>query len=385
MTSSKTLIIAEAGVNHNGDINRAFDLIDIAAEAGADIVKFQSFRADKLASKNAPKADYQIKNSDQGTDESQYDMLKRLELSERDHAALIAHCKKRNIAFLSTPFDIDGLHMLVDKFGITTIKLGSSELTNGPILLAAAQTGHKVIFSTGMGSLNEIKEALNILAYGYLNKTPPSSRSDFQNMLNDAAALEVLREKVTVLHCNTAYPTPLEDVNLKAMRTISDTFGVPTGYSDHTMGIDIPLAAVVMGATVIEKHFTQDRTLPGPDHKASLQPDELKAMITAVREAERLIENNRNVELAEILKRPNIQKALGNGLKEPSASEKINAHMARKSIMAARHIPAGATLGANDIAIKRPASGASPMEYWDILNKIVDQTYETDQPLFIST
>lgn len=355
-TENTVKIIAEAGVNHNGCLERAFSLIDAAADAGADIVKFQSFRAEKLASKDSPKAAYQIENT--GEKETQFEMLKRLELSEEDHLELIQHCKKRNIEFLSTPFDIDGLKMLVDQFELKTIKLGSSELTNGPILLAAARTGHKVILSTGMATLSEIAEALSVLSYGFVKKDTPSSRKALAEIMDDDEALNALAENVTLLHCTTAYPTPYDDVNLKAMQTIHATFNVPVGYSDHTLGIEVSIAAVAMGAQVIEKHFTLDRTLPGPDHAASLEPEELAAMVKSIR---------------------NIEQALGSDIKAPSNSEKNNMHMARKSLVAASDIEKNAVLTAENVTIKRPASGVSPMEYWDMLGTTARKAYKKDE------
>lgn len=357
---SKTLIIAEAGVNHNGDIEMAKRLVDVAVDAGADIVKFQSFRADKLASKDAPKAEYQIANADQGESESQYDMLKRLELSDEGHEILIKYCAEKGIEFLSTPFDVDGVDMLTKQFGLKTIKLGSSELTNGPILLAAAQTGCPVIFSTGMGDLAEIREALDVLAYGYTHEGAPTSRSDFKGAFKGEMAAAIVKEKVTILHCTTAYPTPFEDVNLRAMKTIEDTFGVPVGYSDHTLGISVPIAAVAMGAKVIEKHFTLDKTLPGPDHKASLEPEDLKAMVTAIRE---------------------IESSLGCAEKITRPAESVNKSMARKSLVAAANLNAGDILDASNMTIKRPGEGTSPMLYWDALGKPANRDYKNDEVL----
>ena len=357
-THPKTLIIAEAGVNHNGCMNRARALIDAAAEAGADIVKFQSFRADRLASKDAPKADYQVENV--GARESQYDMLKRLELSRKNHEELIAYCNERDIEFLSTPFDVDGLHMLINDYNLKTIKLGSSELTNAPILLAAAKTGHKVILSTGMGTLEEIREALGVLAYGYLDWGDKPMRAEFMQAYNDPKAYKHLKDKVTVLHCTTAYPTPYNDVNLNVLNMLRDEFKILIGYSDHTMGIEVPIAAVAMGACMIEKHFTLDRTLPGPDHLASLEPDELKAMVSAIR---------------------NIEQAMGHGEKEPVEAERVNMHMARKSGVAASPIANGEEITFVNTDIKRPASGRSPMEYWELVGTKADKSYEPDDPL----
>ncbi len=358
MNRSKVVIIAEAGVNHNGDLDMAFKLVDEAASAGADIVKFQSFRADKLASKNAPKANYQIEND--GSEESQYDMLKRLELSESDHYELIEHCKKRNIEFLSTPFDVDGLHMLVDQFNISTIKLGSSELTNAPILLAAAQTGHPVIISTGMATIDDIQGALGVLAFGYLNIGGKPSHSAFEYAFKNVRANKVLSDNVTILHCTTAYPTPHHDANLNAMHSIKDKFDIPVGYSDHTMGIEVPIAAVAMGATIIEKHFTLDRSFSGPDHKASLEPSELIDMVRSIR---------------------NVESALGNGHKVPAKSEQTNMFMARKSVVAANDIQEGELLTPENLAIKRPASGCSPMNYWDVIGTKATRSYKKDDSL----
>lgn len=375
---ARTLIIAEAGVNHNGDLEKAFELVDVAAAAGADVVKFQSFRADKLATKTSPKADYQIKNSDQGAEESQYDMLKRLELSDAAHEKLITYCKEKNIEFLSTPFDVDGLHMLADQFGLQTIKLGSSELTNGPILHAAACSGRKIILSSGMGSLEDIREALGVMAFGYLNPDKKPTRSDFLKALKEPEALEALKKHVTLLHCTTAYPTPHEDANLNAMRTISEEFGVPVGYSDHTMGIEVSVAAVAMGATVIEKHFTLDRNLPGPDHKASLEPDELKALVSEIRALEAQRAAGSSAKADEYLARPSIRSAMGNGTKVPAPSEIEVAKMARKSLVAARPIAAGEVFSEENLTIKRPSQGASPMAYWDYLGKPAEKAYAPD-------
>ncbi len=354
--TSKVLIIAEAGVNHDGDLDKAFALVDAASTARADIVKFQSFSADKLVSKNAPKAQYQIENT--GNEESQYEMLKRLELSKDDHVKLIAHCKSKNIEFLSTPFDIGGLHMLINDFNLSTIKLGSSELTNAPILLAAAQTGRKIILSTGMGTLDEIEDALGVLAYGYSNARPPETRNDFIAAYQNPHAKTILKDKVTILHCTTAYPTPYEDVNLHAMMGIHDAFDIPVGYSDHTLGIEVSLAAAAMGATVIEKHFTLDKAAEGPDHKASLEPDELNALVQGIR---------------------NIESAMGSKEKRPSESEKINITMARKSLVAARDIRKGEELTSDNLDIKRPATGISPMEYWDRVGTIASKDYTQEE------
>jgi N-acetylneuraminate synthase len=351
----KTLIIAEAGVNHNGDRARAIELVDVAAEAGADIVKFQSFRADKLASAAAPKAEYQIRN--EGGGESQYEMLKRLELPEEDHEILIARCKARGIQFLSTPFDIDSMHMLVNRFKLDLLKLGSGELTNAPLLLATGKAGKKLILSTGMGTLQEVEEALGVLALGYSGRQDKPSTAAFRAAFKDPAARTILQEKVMLLHCTTEYPTPFEDVNLRAMDTLRDAFGLTVGYSDHTMGIAVSIGAVACGATIIEKHFTLDRNLPGPDHKASVEPDELKAMIDAIRE---------------------VEKARGTGLKAPAESERKNIAIARKSLVAARDIAAGEIYSNDNVTIKRPGNGRSPYELWDIIGQAAPAAVKKD-------
>ncbi len=314
---SKTLIIAEAGVNHNGDISLARQLVDAAAEAGADCVKFQTFSADRLVTKNAKKADYQNQTTD--TDESQHAMIRELEMTRDMHVALIEHCKSRGIEFFSTGFDLESIDLLLE-LGLDSFKIPSGEITNLPYLRHVGQYGKPVIMSTGMATLDEVGVALGILEQA---GTP--------------------REHVTVLHCNTEYPTPMVDVNLRAMLTIRDSFGVQVGYSDHTLGIEVPIAAVALGATVIEKHFTLDRRLPGPDHKASLEPEELKAMVNSIR---------------------NIEKAMGDGVKRPTSSETKNKPVARKSLVAACAIRSGEIFSETNLAVKRPGTGLSPM-LWD--------------------
>lgn len=326
----RTFIIAEAGVNHNGDIGIAKKLIDAASAAGADAVKFQTFKAEKLVAINAPKAEYQIENTH--NTESQYQMLKKLEIDKETHLELMEYCEKRNILFLSTPFDIESVKMLVE-LGIEIIKIPSGEITNLPYLREVAKQRKKVILSTGMSSMQEVKEAVRILR---------------QNGTED----------ITVLHCNTQYPTPMEDVNLKAMISMKDELELPVGYSDHTQGIEVPIAAVAMGATVIEKHFTLDRTMEGPDHKASLEPDELTAMVKAIR---------------------NIEKALGNGVKTLSKSEKDNLAIARKSIVAACKIEKGELFTEKNLTVKRPGNGISPMKWEQVIGKIANRDYKEDE------
>ncbi|MFZ3218899.1 MAG: N-acetylneuraminate synthase [Rhodoferax sp.] len=328
----RTLIIAEAGVNHNGDLELARRLIDVAAEAGADYVKFQTFRADRLVTRAAVKAEYQKQNS--GAAESQYEMLRRLELTPEMHVDLIKHCKLRGIRFLSTGFDIESLDLLAG-FGIELFKIPSGEITNRPYLQHIGGMGKPIILSTGMADLAEIGAALAVLEQA---GTP--------------------RQQITVLHCNTEYPTPMVDVNLRAMHTVRDAFGVQVGYSDHTAGIEIPVAAVALGATVIEKHFTLDRNLPGPDHKASLEPGELRAMVAAIR----------NVELA-----------MGDGLKRPSPSEAKNIAIARKSLVAACPIRVGERFTQANLAVKRPGTGLSPMRLNEVLGRVASRDFQPDE------
>lgn len=317
------LIIAEAGVNHNGSLEIAKKLVDAAADAGADIIKFQTFKADRLVSKDAKKAEYQKENIGDG-DDSQYNMLKRLELSDDDHQELVDYCKERNIRFWSTAFDFDSIDFL-HNLGLKLWKIPSGEITNYPFIKKIASFHEPVIMSTGMCDEQDIRNAVNVLLGNGLTK-----------------------EQITILHCNTQYPTPFGDVNLKAMQTIKCDFGTVVGYSDHTKGIEVPIAAVALGAEVIEKHFTLDRNMPGPDHKASLEPKELKAMVSAIR---------------------NIEKALGDGVKKVSASERQNISVARKSIVASRDIAKGELLTEENLAVKRPGTGISPMRWEDIVNK----------------
>jgi N,N'-diacetyllegionaminate synthase len=328
----KTLIIAEAGVNHNGDKALAFELIDVAAAAGADRVKFQTFSADRLVTGSAMKAPYQEKAG--GGHESQHAMLRRLELSHEMHTELIAHCNSRGIQFFSTAFDSESVELLV-ALGLDCFKIPSGEITNLPYLRRIGRYGMQVILSTGMSGLGEIEAALNVLEQA---GTP--------------------RARITVLHCTTEYPTPMAEVNLRAMLTIRDAFGVAVGYSDHTPGIEVATAAVALGASVIEKHFTLDRNLPGPDHKASLEPAELHAMVKAIR---------------------NIEQALGNGIKQPTDSEAKNKPMARKSLVAARAIRAGETFTESNLTVKRPGIGVSPMRWDEVLGRKAPRDFESDQ------
>tara|TARA_B100000795_G_C22747888_1_gene418067 strand:+ start:351 stop:1355 length:1005 start_codon:yes stop_codon:yes gene_type:complete len=328
----KVFIIAEAGVNHNGSIQIAKQLIDVAASSGADAVKFQTFKADNLVVKNAQKADYQKKATDGS--ESQYDMLKKLELDETAHRDLIAYCQKKEIMFISSPFDHQSINML-DSLGLQVFKIPSGEITNLPYLRHIGSLKKQVILSTGMSDLEEIRAALSILISSGLSK-----------------------KNITILHANTMYPTPMEDVNLHAMQTIHHEFDVDVGYSDHTLGIEVDIAAVAMGAKCIEKHFTLDKTMNGPDHKASLEPKELKAMVLGIR---------------------NIEKALGEKEKKPSQSESVNIRVVRKSIVANQDIKKGDLFTSNNISIKRPGGGKSPMEWDDIIGKIASKNYTENE------
>lgn len=346
-------VIAEAGVNHNGNIEMAHRLIDAAADAGANAVKFQTFRATDLAGRDAPKAAYQERTTDAA--ESQLDMLKRLELAPAAHFALRDHAAEREIAFLSTPFDDASLDFLTGEMGMETIKIPSGEITNGPFLLRIARAAQKIILSTGMSSLGEVEAALAVLAFG-LSTTPDAapSHAAFETAFLSQAGQKQLRTHVTLLHCTTEYPAPPIDVNLRAMDTLGTAFGLPVGYSDHTQGIHIPIAAIARGAVLIEKHFTLDRTLPGPDHRASLEPEELKAMVHALRE---------------------VETALGDGAKRPAAAEISNRAVARKSLVAARPIAAGEALSPSTLACKRPGTGISPMAFWDLCGRAATRIY----------
>ncbi len=327
------LIIAEAGVNHNGSLDIAKKLIDQAVEAGVDIIKFQTFKSEKLVSKSARQADYQKKNIGSSADDSQLNMLKKLELSEKDHEELIAYCQDKGIKFFSTAFDMDSIEYLHSlKIGLW--KIPSGEITNYPYLKKIAQYGEPTILSTGMCELSDIESAINALLANGLRK-----------------------KQITVLHCNTEYPTPYEDVNLRAMQEIKDKFGVNIGYSDHTKGIEVPIAAVALGATVIEKHFTLDRTMPGPDHKASLEPAELKQMVSSIR---------------------HIESALGDGHKKVSDSERKNIAIARKSIIAACYIKQGEILTEENLTVKRPGTGISPMRWEEVLGTKAVKDYEEE-------
>ena len=327
---NKIFIIAEAGVNHNGDIQTAKELIDVAAAAEADAVKFQTFRADTLVCRQAPKAAYQMETT--SAEESQFDMLKKLELTPDMHRELIDYCHEKNIMFLSTPFDLDSLHYLVD-CGLAVIKIPSGEITNYPLIREVGRSGKRIILSSGMSTIDEVREAVAVLK---------------ENGSTD----------ITVLHCNTEYPTPFSDVNLRAIQTIKEETGVSVGYSDHTPGIEAAVAAAALGATVIEKHFTLDRNMKGPDHKASLEPNELTEMVRAVR---------------------HIEQALGDGEKKPSASEKKNMAVARKSLVAKCLIKGGEMFTEENLTAKRPGTGLSPMLWNQVIGQKAKRDFAADE------
>jgi len=329
---NKVLIIAEAGVNHNGDMAIAMQLVDAAAKAGADYVKFQTFKAEDLVSRSAKKADYQVANT--GNDDSQFAMLKKLELSEEDHLILIEHCKKNKVKFLSSAFDPSSLDIL-NAMGMELFKIPSGEITNYPYLVKVASYRKPVILSTGMSTMEEISAALDVLLKNGLSK-----------------------KDIIILHCTTEYPAPMQDVNLLAMQTIQKEFQVEVGYSDHTIGIEIPIAAVALGATVIEKHFTLDKKMEGPDHKASLEPKELKAMVAAIR---------------------NIEVALGDGVKKLTEVEKKNSLVVRKSVHYAKDLDAGHVIGNTDVSLKRPGSGFPASKLSDIVGKKLSKAVKTDE------
>jgi N,N'-diacetyllegionaminate synthase len=329
----KVTIIAEAGVNHNGDINLAKKLIDVAVDAGVDYVKFQTFKSESLVSKTAKKASYQIENT-KNANENQLQMLKKLELTDKQHLELISYCKKKKISFFSTAFDLESLDYL-NSLGLTLVKIPSGEITNLPYLKKAATLFSEVIISTGMSNMDDIKNALKVFVDTGISK-----------------------DNISILHCNTEYPTPMKDVNLLAMKTIQTVLDIEIGYSDHTLGIEVPIAAVALGAKVIEKHFTLDRSLPGPDHAASLEPKELKEMVKKIR----------NIELA----------ISGNAQKEPSESEKKNVEIARKSIVAKTSITKGEVFSELNITTKRPGIGISPMAWNEVIGKVAIKDFNED-------
>jgi len=334
MNFSNVLIIAEAGVNHNGSIDIAKKMIDIAVNAGVDLVKFQTFKVEMLVTKTAEKAYYQ-KNHTQ-KNETQFEMIKKLELDRADHIELLNYCKQKNIQFLSSPFDHESIDLLAE-LNIPFYKIPSGEITNLPYLRHIGSMGKPIVMSTGMATLEEVRAAIEVLMEATVTK-----------------------DDITILHCNTEYPTPMADVNLQAMLTIQKELGIKVGYSDHTLGIEVPIAAVALGARIIEKHFTLDRTMSGPDHAASLEPDELQAMVAAIR---------------------NIEKAMGDGVKTPSLSEIKNIPIARKSIIAKKFINKGERFTENNLTVKRPGTGISPMEWDAVKEKISKKVFVVDEQI----
>lgn len=357
--SDKTCVIAEVGVNHDGQRAVALELVQAAAEAGADFVKFQTFRTDDLATENVARADYQraaTKSAD-----SQYAMLTALELGAEDFHAIAEACKRHGVRFLSTPFDVASATFLAAELDQPIIKVGSGDLTNALLLLAVARLGRPVILSTGMGTLRDIEDALSVLAYGYTQPARvPADAADFAAAFLSADGQAALAEKVTLLQCTTEYPAPARSANLRAMETLRRAFGLPVGFSDHTEGTHIAVAAVGLGAAVVEKHLTLDRNRPGPDHRASVEPREFAEMVRAIRDTE---------------------EALGNGLKLPTAEELKNRAVARRRLVAAGPIQEGAPLRLEDLAVKRAEKGLSPFAAWSLVGKAAARTYATNDPI----
>lgn len=355
----KVCIIAEAGVNHNGSEELAFKLIDAAYEAGADIVKFQTFKAKELTTSSAKQADYQKINSKK--EETQLSMLSRLELSYEVHHKLIKYCSTLGIEFLSTAFDLDSLEFLVDELELKKLKIPSGEITNAPLVLAHARTGCDLIVSSGMATLAELEAVLGVIAFGYTAPTNelPSIEA-FQKSYSSSEGRQALANKVTLLHCTTEYPAPLEEINLCAIDTMASAFKLPVGYSDHSEGILVPIAAVARGVTLIEKHFTLDKKMDGPDHKASLDPVELTDMVSSIR---------------------NVEKILGTGIKAPYPSELKNKAIARKSLVARKPIKKGDIFSEENIVVKRPEAGMSPYKYWSLLGVIAEADFEEGDTL----
>ena len=355
LPEASTFIIAEAGVNHNGNLDLAFRLIEVAAEAGVDAVKFQTFDAAQLVTRSAPKAIYQQATT--GTDESQLEMLSALQLDYQSHHELQQFAKDKGLVFLSTAFDAPSLTFLVNELELEILKIPSGEITNGPLLLEYARSGRNIILSTGMSTLDEVQTALSVLAFGFTDGSAPSTAL-FRAAFESDDGRDALIEHVVLLHCTTQYPAPIDSVNLRAMKSMHDYFGLEIGYSDHTKGWTVSCAAVALGARVIEKHFTLDRSLPGPDHAASLEPEELGQMVDSIRM---------------------VEAALGNGEKMPQEAELANRDVARKSLVARESIVKGQAFSEENLAIKRPGIGRSPMEYWSLFGKVSEFDYLTDE------
>lgn len=352
-----TLIIAEAGVNHNGQLDIAYQLVDAAVEAGVDIIKFQTFKAEKLVTQYAKQAQYQSTNTEK--DESQYAMLKKLELTFEEHMLVYKYCQQKGIEYLSTAFDEDSLYFLANDIGLKLLKIPSGEITNAPLVLAHAYTGLHLIVSTGMATLEEIKLALGVIAFGLLNRSTREnapSINAFKAAYDSVEGKKLLADKVSLLHCTTEYPAPYEEVNLNAIELMKDEFNLPTGYSDHTEGILIPPIAVAKGAVIVEKHFTLNRKMKGPDHKASIEPEELSQMVKDIR-------------LVELV--------LGCKNKSPTVSERKNIPVARKSIVASKSIEKGKFFTTDNLTVLRPGSGVSPMNYFDLIGRKANKDYKS--------
>jgi N-acetylneuraminate synthase len=356
----QVFIIAEAGVNHNGSRELAFELIESASKVGADAVKFQSFKVDKLVCHRASKASYQIKQT--SIRESQYDMLKKLELSENLFKELARHCKAHKIQFLSTPFELESLHFLLKKLKLPLIKIPSGEITNSPLLLQIARARKPVLLSSGMTSLSDIETALGVLSFGLLRKKEKPSLEKFYNAYCSSKGQLLLKNFVTLLHCTTEYPAAPNNINLNVLGTFQSAFGLKVGYSDHTVGIGVPIAAVAKGAQVIEKHFTLDQNFDGPDHKSSLIPQEFEIMVKSIRQCE---------------------KAMGNSVKMPATVEIKNKNVVRKSLVAARNIKKGEIFSDNNLTCKRPGDGISPVHFWDVLGKVAKRSFLADELISI--
>lgn len=354
---SAVFIVAEAGVNHNGSLDTALRLVEAAARAGADAVKFQTFRAEELVSRSAPKAAYQIQNT--GETSSQFEMLRQLELDEASHRRLQDRCAEVGIDFMATPFDLVSLRLLLD-LGVKRLKISSGEITNAPLLFEAARSNRPVILSTGMAMMEEVEAALGALAFGYASKVPPPRSAALREIIRDKATLDLLRDKVTLLHCTTEYPAPFAETNLRVMAMLQQRFRLPCGLSDHTEGIAVATAAAALGAPVIEKHLTLDRSLPGPDHLASLEPAGFEAMVKSIRQ---------------------VEQSLGSPDKVPTSSERKNLPVVRKSLVARCAIQPGEQFTEENVAAKRPGDGLSPIHYWELLGKTAAQSYQVNEPI----
>lgn len=352
---SRTFIIAEAGVNHNGSIELAYQLVDEAKQAGADAVKFQTYKTENLVTKKAQQADYQMENT--GEFSSQYEMLKNLELSYEDFKSLKSYCDEKDITFLSTPFDLESVDFLIHDLGIDIIKIPSGEITNAPYLYKIASSGVKIIISTGMATIEEIHHSLAFIAYGLAGETNINSMNA-KSFYQTEKAKTLLRDNVKILHCTTEYPAPLNEVNLNAIDALEEEFALEIGLSDHSEGILVPIAAIGKGASVIEKHFTLDKTMSGPDHKASLNPCELKEMVSSIR---------------------NIEQALGEKKKSPAPSELKNKKVARKSLVTLKPVKKGERFTVENLTVKRPGTGIEPYYYWDYIGRVADRNYEEDE------